>query len=109
MSNYKRNNKKAETQSGKLAAVASNSIITDVRVFPIENGKGILANVSVTFGGVFVVTGIKVIDGKKGAFVSMPQYTSRDGEWKDSCFPITADFREELSEAVLEAYEAEVE
>ena len=51
------------------------------------------------------VTGIKVIDGKKGAFVSMPQYTARDGEWKDSCFPITAEFREELSEAVLEAYE----
>ena len=109
MANYKRNTKKAETKSGKLAAVAPNSIITDVRVFPIEDGKGILANVSVTFGGVFVVTGLKVIDGKKGAFVSMPQYKSRDGEWKDSCFPITAEFREELSDAVLEAYEDEVE
>ena len=109
MSNYKRNTKKAETKSGKLAAVASDSIITDIRVFPIEDGKGILANVSVTFGGVFVVTGIKVIDGKKGAFVSMPQYKSKDGEWKDSCFPITGEFREELSDAVLEAYEDEVE
>ena len=107
MSNYKRNNKKAET--AKQAKAPSNGIITDVRVFPIEDGKGILANVSVTFCGVFVVTGIKVIDGKKGAFVSMPQYKSKDGEWKDSCFPITADFREELCEAVLEAYEDEVE
>ena len=62
-----------------------------------------------TFCGVFVVTGIKVIDGKKGAFVSMPQYKSKDGEWKDSSFPITGEFREELSEAVLEAYEDEVE
>ena len=109
MANYKRNTIKAETKSGKLAAVAPNSIITDVRVFPIEDGNGILANASVTFGGVFVVTGLKVIDGKKGAFVSMPQYKSREGEWKDSCFPITADFREELCEAVLEAYEDEVE
>ena len=108
MSNYKRTTKKAETKSGKLAAVAPDSIITDVRVFPIEDGNGILANVNVTFGGAFVVTGIKVIDGKKGAFVSMPQYKYK-GEWKDSCFPITADFREELSEAVLEAYEDEVE
>ena len=108
MSNYKRNTKKAETKSGKLAAVAPDSIITDIRVFPIEDGKGILANASVTFGGVFVVTGLKVIDGKKGAFVSMPQYKYK-GDWKDSCFPITADFREELSDAVLEAYEAEVE
>ena len=107
MSNYKRNTKKAET--AKQAKTQSGSIITDVRVFPIEDGKGILANASVTLGGVFVVTGLKVIDGKKGAFVSMPQYKSKDGEWKDSCFPITAEFREELSDAVLEAYEDEVE
>ena len=107
MSNYKRTAKKAET--AKQAKAQSNSITTDVRVFPIEDGKGILANVSVTLGGVFVVTGIKVIDGKKGAFVSMPQYKSRDGEWKDSCFPITAEFREELSEVVLAAYEVEVD
>ena len=107
MSNYKRTNKKAET--AKQAKAPANSIITDVRVFPIEDGKGILANVSVTFCGVFVVTGLKVIDGKKGAFVSMPQYKSKDGEWKDSCFPITADFRNELIDAVLDAYEDEVE
>ena len=105
MSDYKRNTKK----KAEPAKAPANSIITDVRVFPIEDGKGILANVSVTFCGVFVVTGLKVIDGKKGAFVSMPQYKSRDGEWKDSCFPITADFREELSDAVLDAYEDEVE
>ena len=107
MSNYKRNTKKAET--AKQAKAPDNSIITDVRVFPIEDGKGILANVSVTFCGVFVVAGLKVIDGKKGAFVSMPQYKSKDGEWKDSCFPITAEFRNELCDAVLEAYEDEVE
>ena len=107
MSNYKRNTKKAET--AKQAKAPDNSIITDVRVFPVEDGKGILANVSVTFCGVFVVTGIKVIDGKKGAFVSMPQYKSKDGEWKDSCFPITAEFRGELSDVVLDAYEDEVE
>ena len=107
MSNYKRNTKKVET--AKQAKAPDNNIITGIRVFPIEDGKGILANVSVTLGGVFVVTGLKVIDGKKGAFVSMPQYKSKDGEWKDSCFPITAEFREELSDAVLEAYEEEVE
>ena len=104
MADYKRNTKKAET--AKQAKAPANGVITDVRVFPIEDGNGVLANVSVTFGGVFVVTGLKVIDGKKGAFVSMPQYKYK-GEWKDSCFPITAEFREELSEAVLEAYEAE--
>ena len=104
MANYK-NNKKAEIKSNKHA---QSDFISDIRVFPVEDGNGILANVSVTFGGVFVVTGLKIIEGKKGAFVSMPQYKYK-GEWKDSCFPISADFREELSEAVLEAYADEVE
>ena len=104
MANYK-NSKKAETKSSKPA---KSEFISDIRVFPVEDGNGILANVSVTFGGVFVVTGLKIIEGKKGAFVSMPQYKYK-GEWRDSCFPISADFREELSEAVLEAYADEVE
>ena len=105
MANYKKNSKKAETKSSKPA---KSEFISDIRVFPVEDGNGILANVSVTFGGVFVVTGLKIIEGKKGAFVSMPQYKYK-GEWKDSCFPITGEFREELSEAVLEAYADEVE
>lgn len=104
MANYKKNSK-AEPKSSKPAKT---DFISDIRVFPVEDGNGILANVSVTFGGVFVVTGLKIIEGKKGAFVSMPQYKYK-GEWKDSCFPITGEFREELSGAVLEAYEAEVE
>ena len=107
MANYK-NSKKAATKSSKQEESLYRSIISDIRVFPVEDGNGILANVSVTFGGVFVVTGLKIIDGKKGAFVSMPQYKYK-GEWKDSCFPITAEFREELSEAVLEAYADEIE
>ena len=112
MANYK-SNKKADTGSNKKADTksskpAKSEFISGIRVFPVEDGNGILANVSVTFGGVFVVTGLKIIEGKKGAFVSMPQYKYK-GEWKDSCFPITGEFREELSEAVLEAYADEVE
>ena len=104
MANYKKNSK-AETKSSKPTKT---DFISDIRVFPFNDGEGILANVSVTFGGVFVVTGLKIIEGKKGPFVSMPQYKYK-GEWKDSCFPITGEFRKELSEAVLEAYADEVE
>ena len=104
MANYK-SNKKADTKSSKPA---KSDFISDIRVFPVEDGNGILANVSVTFGGVFVVTGLKIIEGKKGAFVSMPQYKYKGG-WEDSCFPITCEFHKELSEAVLEAYADEVE
>lgn len=98
-----RRNRRATAEAKKPA-----EFISDIRVFPVENGKGILANVSVTFGGVFVVTGIKIIDGKKGEFVSMPQYKGEDNEWHDSAFPITKEFRETLAEKVLAAYDDEL-
>ena len=42
--------------------------------------------------------------GKDGLFVSMPSRKTQDG-YKDICFPVTAEFRKELHQAVLGAYE----
>ena len=39
-----------------------------------------------------------------GLFVSMPSRKTQDG-YKDICFPVTAEFRKELHQAVLGAYE----
>lgn len=49
--------------------------------------------------------GIKIVEGgKDGLFVSMPSRKTQDG-YKDICFPVTAEFRKELHQAVLGAYE----
>jgi len=78
--------------------------ITDVRVTPIDAGsmKGLA---SVTFDGVFVVGSIKIIAGSNGNFVGMPSYKDKNGEYKDICFPLSKDFRNELQEAVLAKFE----
>lgn len=65
------------------------------------------AMVSITFDDCFVVSGLKVVEGEKGAFVSMPNRKTADGEYKDTCFPITKEFREELIQAVLKEYGTE--
>ena len=55
--------------------------------------------------GCFAVRGIKIVEGgKDGLFVSMPSRKTQDG-YKDICFPVTAEFRKELHQAVLGAYE----
>lgn len=60
----------------------------------------------VTFDDCFVVKGIRIMDGKKGLFVAMPsEYSEKDDEYYDRCFPITKEFREELTDAILDGYE----
>lgn len=50
------------------------------------------------------IHGIKVIEGKNGEFVKMPQKRDRDGNYHDICFPITPELREQIINAVLERY-----
>ncbi len=40
----------------------------------------------------------------QGLFVAMPSYKAGNGEYKDICFPVTKEFREQLNNAVIEAY-----
>ncbi len=47
--------------------------ITEVRIkFMESNGKRLLAFCSVTFDDAFVVRDLKIIEGSKGSFISMP-------------------------------------
>ena len=80
--------------------------ITKVNVFPFEGKKksNFKAYASIVFDDVFMVTGLKILDGSKGLFVSMPQVEGKDEEYHDVAFPVTKKFRKELQEAVINAY-----
>ncbi|MCD8327343.1 MAG: septation regulator SpoVG [Lachnospiraceae bacterium] len=82
--------------------------ITDVRVRLIAGEGKMKAVVSITIDGVFVVHGIKVIDGDKGLFIAMPSKKGTDGENRDIAHPINSETRRQLQELILEAYEKEV-
>lgn len=80
----------------------------DIRItsmYPPGGQGATRAFASATIGGCFAVRGIKIVEGgKDGLFVSMPSRRTQDG-YKDICFPVTAEFREEMHRAVLGAYE----
>lgn len=74
----------------------------------LVNGGATKAIASVTLDSWYVVKGLRVVDGKKGLFVSMPQESYMDkGEKKYSniFFPITNAAKMELQDAVLKAYD----
>ena len=52
----------------------------------------------------FLIKGVKVVEGKKGLFVSMPREQGKDGNWYDTVVPLTKEARQQVSEAVIGAY-----
>ena len=85
--------------------------ITKVHLTKLENTTT-LALVSITFENTFVVTGLRIIKGSKGLFVSMPSRKNNkpnNGEqnyksYIDICYPITKEARENITDTVLSKY-----
>jgi stage V sporulation protein G len=76
-----------------------------VRMHRLEGESKVKAFADISIGD-FVVKGLKVVQGKEGLFLSMPQEKSKDGKWYNSFFPVTEEAKHSLSQAVLSAYEA---
>ena len=81
--------------------------ITDVKVIPVDDEK-LKAFVSIVFDQSFVVTDIKIINGPKGLFVSMPSKKRKDGTFKDIAHPLNNQMRQYLEEKVLTVYRQQV-
>lgn len=81
--------------------------ITDVKVIPVDDEK-LKAFVSIVFDQCFVVTDVKIIQGPKGLFVSMPSKKRKDGTFKDIAHPLNNQMRQYLEEKVLSVYRQQV-
>lgn len=82
-----------------------NPLQFDVRIYPVKTDGALKANASVNINGFFAVSKIRVMEGSRGMFVSMPQYKGQNGEYKDICFPCTQEAKAAFDKAVLSAYE----
>jgi len=77
----------------------------DTKVYPIEEPKGnVRAFASVAIDDLVAIRGIRIVDGKNGLFVTMPQSKDSNGEYHDIAFPLTSDLRKEISKSVLDEY-----
>jgi stage V sporulation protein G len=82
--------------------------ITEIRV-TLRDEEKLKGFANVTFDGEFVVRGMKIIQGNKGYFVSMPSRKRPDGTHQDIAHPVTTEMRTDIERRVLEAYEAELQ
>ncbi|TVR88488.1 MAG: septation protein SpoVG [Spirochaetaceae bacterium] len=79
--------------------------ITDIRIRKVNAEGKLKAYVTVTFDECFVIHNVKVIEGKTGVFIAMPSRKTKTGEYKDVAHPINSDFRTELQNRILEAFQ----
>ena len=84
--------------------------ITEVRVSKATpkntEGKGVIkAWATITIDGMFVVTGLKVIETPEHTFVGMPSRRRKDGSFVDTAHPISQEGRKLVHEAVMAEYE----
>jgi stage V sporulation protein G len=78
--------------------------ITEVRVFPVDEAK-LKAFASIVIDDAFVVSDIKIIDGKKGRFLSMPSTKRRNGGFRDIAHPLNNETRRMIEEKVFRRYD----
>ena len=84
-------------------------VITDIKVRKLFDEGPMKAIVSVTFDGQLAVHDIKVINARDKYFIVMPSRKNPDNTYRDIVHPINAQFRSVLEEAVIDAYNKELE
>ena len=91
-------------ESTQTAAEQPMPMKVDVKIGFIRPEGNVRAFASVNLNDCFAIRNVKVMDSTKGLFVAMPSYKAGNGEYKDICFPVTKEFREQLNQAVIDAY-----
>ena len=81
-------------------------VITINRIFVLpKNDKPLKAFADIIVNGALVIKGIKVVSGKNGMFVSMPQeQNTQNKKWYPTVRCLDTEVRERLSKSVLKAY-----
>ena len=83
-----------------------NATVLDVKVINIHrlSEGNVKAFVDIGVNDAILIKGIRVIEGKKGMFVSMPSELGKDEKWYERVRCLNDDVKTLISEKVLEGY-----
>jgi len=77
--------------------------ITEIAVVPVEENK-LRAYVNITIDDCFMVRGLKIIQGREGLFVAMPNKQGKNGAFRDVAHPLNSETRKMIEDKVIESY-----
>lgn len=100
---------KTNNEAVQPEAQTGGGLKLDVNVRPIAPMGNLLAFANVTIGDCFKIDGFRICSGENGLYVNMPSTQDKQGKWRDVCWPVTADFRRQLNDALIEGYGQAIE
>ena len=69
-----------------------------------ESNTNLKAMVILEVEDCLIINSVKIVEGKKGLFVSMPQYKTKNGDYKDIVYPNSKEKRNSLTALILAEY-----
>lgn len=78
--------------------------ITEVKVYPVKETGRLKAYATVVFDSCFIIRDLKVIEGDRGFFVSMPSRRRKDGSFRDIVHPLESETRKKIEDRIIEEY-----
>ena len=85
--------------------------ITEVKVFPAKDSSKLKADSSrlkafaaIVLENCFIIRDLKIIEGAKGLFVSMPSRKRKDGTFRDIVHPLNSETRKMIEDRVIDEY-----
>jgi len=78
--------------------------ITEVKIYPVEDGGRLKAYATMVFDDRFIIRDLKVIEGDKGFFISMPSRKRKDGSFRDIVHPLNSETRSEIEKTIVDEY-----
>lgn len=83
--------------------------ITEVKVYPAKDSGRLKAYATIVFDNSFIVRDLKVIEGNKGYFVSMPSRRRKDGTFRDIVHPLNSETRKMIEDIIVNEYKRVLE
>ena len=74
------------------------------RLVKLDGEGSVKAFCDLVIGDRFLVKGLRIMEGKKGMFVSMPRQRGKNQQWYDSVEALTTDVKQRVERLVMEAY-----
>ena len=77
-----------------------------VKMHRLPGDRRVKAYIDMSINDLLVIKGLRLVEGKNGLFVSMPQEQGKDERWYDQVRCLNPEVLESITEKVLMAYQS---
>ena len=75
------------------------------RIHHLDTDSSLKGFADISISGCFIVKGLRIVSGKDGLFVGMPQQLGKDGKWYNRISLVDEAVKEKLTGLVLSAFD----